>query len=248
MIFYFSGTGNSYAAAKQVAEQVEGEQVISLAGFRDFKLCENAERIGIAFPCYGASAPDIVLDFKKELFKNVDRVGKYIFAIVTYANSPAGSYLDFKEDVDAWFKVKMPENDIHSAAAPKPEKEKAILAESVNSINSFIDDISNKRAVIMYRQVPGIRFISKQGYKLVKYMHRNFDRDLCSDEKCVKCKLCTKYCPVQNITFDIKPVWGNNCINCCGCVNRCPKEAIQIGMKTQGKRRYVHPDFKSIYY
>jgi len=56
----------------------------------------------------------------------------------------AGSYLDFKEDVDAWFKVKMPE------------------------IDSFAKDILNKKATIMYRPIPGMRFISKQGHKLCK--------------------------------------------------------------------------------
>jgi NAD-dependent dihydropyrimidine dehydrogenase PreA subunit/flavodoxin len=248
MIFYFSGSGNSYAVAKQVADCMEGEQVLPLTRFKDFKQCDNSERIGIVFPCYGASAPDIVLDFKKELFRHIDKKGKYVFAIITYAHSPAGSYLDFKEDVDAWFKVKMPENDIFGTTAPTPEKEKVILAKSVTLVNSFIEDIRNKKAVLMYRSIPGIRFLSKQGYKYVKSMHKDFGKKLYADEKCVRCKECTKFCPVLNITFDVKPIWGTNCVNCCGCVNRCPKEAIQIGNKTQGKRRYVHPDFIKIYF
>ncbi len=248
MIFYFSGSGNSYAVAKQIAEHIEGEQVIPLASFKDFKQCDHAERIGIVFPCYGASAPDIVLDFKNELFRHLDKKGKYVFAIITYANSPAGSYLAFKEDVDAWFKVKMPENDIYGAMAPTPKKEKDMLAKSVTLVNRFTEGILNKKTIIMYRPIPGIRFLSKQGYKFVKYMYKDFGKKLYADEKCVKCKQCIKYCPVQNITFDVKPVWGSDCVNCFGCVNRCPENAIQVGKKTQGKRRYVHPDYKNIYY
>jgi Pyruvate/2-oxoacid:ferredoxin oxidoreductase delta subunit/flavodoxin len=239
MIFYFTGSGNSYAVAKQIAERIEGEQVIPLARFNDFQLCDTAERIGIVFPCYCASAPDIVLDFKKKLFKRINKTGKYVFAVITYAHSPAGSYLDFKEDVDAWFRVKMPENDIYGAYAPSPQKEKTLLAQSVVEIDRFAKDILNKKAVIMYRDIPGLRFVSKQANKAL--MYKNFDKKLYADDKCVKCKQCIKYCPVQNITFDNKPVWGENCASCFGCVSRCPQNAIQAGKRTQGKRRYVHP-------
>jgi flavodoxin len=135
MIFYFSGAGNSYAVAKQIAEHIEGEQVITLARFKDFKQCDNAERIGLVFHSYGGRAPDIVLDFKNELFSYLDKKGKYVFAIITYANSAGGSYIDFKDDVDAWFKVKMPESDIFAfgSSAPTPEKEKNMLSQSFGS-------------------------------------------------------------------------------------------------------------------
>lgn len=248
MIFYFTGSGNSYAVARQIAALIDGEQVIPLAGFKDFQQCDNAERIGLVFPCYGASAPDIVLDFKNELFKHVNKKDKYVFAVITYAHSPAGSYLAFKEDVDAWYKVKMPENDICNTSAPTPEKEKALLTRSVTLTNSFSEDILNKRAAVMYRPIPGIRFLSKQGNKLVRNMYKGFDKKLYADGKCTKCKQCTKFCPVQNITFDDRPVWGSSCVNCFGCVDRCPQNAIQVGEKTKGKRRYVHPDYKNIYY
>lgn len=55
MIFCFSGSGNSYAVAKQIAERIEGDQVIPSARFNDFQLCDPAERIGIVFLCYCAS-------------------------------------------------------------------------------------------------------------------------------------------------------------------------------------------------
>ena len=246
MIFYFSGSGNSYAVAKKIADQIEGEQVIPLASFKDFKQCDNAERIGLVFPCYCGSAPDIVLDFKNELFNYIDKKCIYVFAVITYANYAGGSYLAFKEDVDAWFKVKMPESDIYNTSAPTLEKEKTLLVQSVTEINSFAKDVLNKKAIIMYRPIPGMRFISKQTNKI--FMYKNFDKKLNVDDKCVKCKQCIKYCPVQNITFDDKPIWGANCVSCFGCVNRCPQNAIQVGKKTSGKRRYVHPGYNNIYY
>ncbi|HEY5561060.1 MAG TPA: EFR1 family ferrodoxin [Clostridiaceae bacterium] len=128
----------------------------------------------------------------------------------------------------------MPENDIYNSSTPKPEKEKTLLDQSVTEIASFAKDILNKKAVIMYRPIPGMSFISKQAHKIL--MYKNFDKKLYTDDKCIKCTQCIKYCPVQNITFDDKPVWGTNCVSCFGCVNRCPQNAIQVGKKTKNKK------------
>ena len=246
MIFYFSGSGNSYAVAKKIAQNIEGEQILPLVNFKDFKQCDDAERIGFVFPCYCGNAPDIVLDFKNRLFSHVDKENKYVFAVITYANSPAGAYLGFKEDVDAWFKVKMPECDIFNTSAPTLAKEKILLNQSLNKIDRFAKDVFDKKPISMYRQIPGMGIISKQLKKL--FMYKDFNKKLYADEKCVKCKQCVRYCPVQNIAFEDQPVWGSECVSCFGCVNRCPQDAIQAGKKTSGKRRYVHPDYKNVYY
>jgi NAD-dependent dihydropyrimidine dehydrogenase PreA subunit/flavodoxin len=246
MIFYFSGAGNSYAVAKQIAERLDGETVVPLAGFKDFSKSANSERIGFAFPCYCGKAPRIVLDFKNELFQHIDRNGKYVYAVITFMHSPAGSYLDFKEEVDAWFKVKMPQSDIYNSNALKPEKAKALLAKSRITIDSFAKDILSKKPTVMYHNVPGMRFISNQANNF--FMYKDFDKKLYADEKCTKCKQCTRLCPVQNISFNGCPVWGERCVSCFSCINRCPQSAIQAGDKTHSKRRYVHPDYKRIYY
>jgi hypothetical protein len=144
VIFYFSGTGNSYAAAKQIAESIEGETAICLAGFNDFDSCGSAERIGIAFPCYIGKAPDIVLEFKKKLAQAIAESKPYVFCVITFAHHPAIAHLDFN-DVDAWFEVRMPENDIANSRAPSVEKERKLLAEAKIKIDGFAKDISDKK-------------------------------------------------------------------------------------------------------
>lgn len=121
MIFYFSGSGNSYSVAKQIAEKLDDE-LHSLALFNDFESCKDAERVGIVFPCYLGKAPDIVLEFKNKLFQYINKNDCYIYCVSTYAHSTATSYIDFDSNIHAWFEVKMPESDIVNSRAPKIEK------------------------------------------------------------------------------------------------------------------------------
>jgi flavodoxin/NAD-dependent dihydropyrimidine dehydrogenase PreA subunit len=48
-------------------------------------------------------------------------------------------------------------------------------------------------------------------------------------ERCSCCGLCTRLCPMGNITEgkDGRPVWGRNCLFCMTCELRCPEEAVR---------------------
>lgn len=247
MIFYFSGSGNSYAVAKQIADTIDDKQIFSLTQFNDFDSCKNSARIGLVFPCYLGTVPDIVIEFKEKLFGYVNTKETYIFCVITYANSPAGSYFCFENDINAWFGIKMPENDIYNSHAPSQGKIESILSKSTISIKNNADDILHKRHIIK-RPSKSIYFVAKLANKILKPLYEDFDKKLYTDDTCTKCKQCIKYCPVQNITFDRKPIFNNNCVHCFGCVNRCPKGAIQVTKKTINKRRYVHPNYKNIHY
>ncbi len=60
MILYFSGTGNSLAISRQLAEKL-GEQVMPLnrAVTQDLS---HERRVGLVFPCYWFNAPRAVTD------------------------------------------------------------------------------------------------------------------------------------------------------------------------------------------
>ena len=52
-----------------------------------------------------------------------------------------------------------------------------------------------------------------------------------SKKKCIKCGLCVKNCPLNNIKFDGKSYkFGTNCVLCVACSFNCPKKAISIGL------------------
>jgi len=50
---------------------------------------------------------------------------------------------------------------------------------------------------------------------------RTVDDDLCDE-----CGECAQSCPVDAITLDPTPVFGEACFHCCNCIRLCPNEAI----------------------
>jgi ferredoxin len=77
--------------------------------------------------------------------------------------------------------------------------------------------------------------------------HQLMDRGFQTDEKCTGCEICSRVCPVSNISMvDDRPVWQHHCEQCFACLQWCPREAIQFGSRTSSRKRYHHPDVKLV--
>ena len=53
-------------------------------------------------------------------------------------------------------------------------------------------------------------------------------------DKCVKCKLCVKNCPVGAISGEMFVVDNAKCTRCNTCIEMCPKKAIARVKKGDG--------------
>ena len=68
MIFYFSGTGNSAWAARQLARLI-GDEAYDITSLKELPDMDNARQIGFVFPVYAWGAPEIMTEFVKKLPK-----------------------------------------------------------------------------------------------------------------------------------------------------------------------------------
>jgi flavodoxin len=85
IIYYFTGTGNSFAAAKKIATVIGGCELIQIASLKNVTGDTNplAERVGIVSPVYDAGLPRIVAEFAGQLNLSGAR---YTFANATAAS------------------------------------------------------------------------------------------------------------------------------------------------------------------
>ena len=117
VIYYFSGTGNSYAVARDIAAKINAE-VIPIAALIDSEKVDiPAEVVGVVFPDYHSSLPNIV----KRFINKIDTFDKkYVFGVCTYGGKSPGPTMKYLKmlveskggDLAGGFAVHMPYNYI----------------------------------------------------------------------------------------------------------------------------------------
>lgn len=132
-IYYFTGTGNSLAVARDIALKTDGK-LIPIPSVIDKDIIKTeTDAIGIVFPTYYepfGGVPLIVRRFANKLY-NIN--SKYIFAICTYGS---GSFTALKclekiiniqgDKLAAGFTVNMP-NNMAGYSINNPERQKKML-------------------------------------------------------------------------------------------------------------------------
>ena len=84
-IYYFTGTGNSLAVARDIASRIDGK-LLSIPSLMDNEIVTtDAEAIGLVFPVHHKGIPLILKRFVGKI-ENLEN--RYIFAIYTYGDTP----------------------------------------------------------------------------------------------------------------------------------------------------------------
>ena len=250
-IYYFTGTGNSLAAARKVAAILGDCGLVPIASLKDNagKIVPQADRVGIICPVYDAGVPRIVAEFAARL--DLSRAG-YTFAIVTLGGTGVSALHQLNKilrkaqgrKLDAAFAVKMPGNFPPVGRPPVGEQKDAILAAADRHLAIIAHTIDQGIAVL-----PGFSPLSSLMRCVVyppffKNVHEA-DKSFFVSDACTSCGTCVKVCPVGNIAMvQDRPSWQHHCEWCCACLHFCPAEAIQLNFLqgTKGRGRYVHPD------
>ena len=245
-IYYFSGTGNSLWFAREIAEKIEGSNLLSIPKVISNQIEIEGDVIGIVSPIYMYNMPHLVVDFIRTIKK-----ANYIFMVFSGGGSLGGGIKEtfklFKTQnlvLSALFNIPLPSNYTPYGVLSEEEQEKLFenaknrMGKIINTVQaqaSFVDG-DNTSFFKTYIH-PGILY--KLGYSQIPVLDKSF---IVSDT-CNGCSICEKVCPVNNIEMkDNKPVWNHQCQHCYACLQWCPLQAIESGKRTMGTKRYHHPD------
>ena len=255
IVYYFSGTGNSYKVAKTMCDGLENAALVNIAKEHSPKHDVSSNVVGIVFPLYYFGLPVIIEKFLEQLEVPGNA---YVFVIVTRGEPMAGGA---KKQLDVAFAAKnmtyhffryitMGNNFPFYFFNGSVEKVKLRRNNSADKkVASFLTYIKAQRqskvfSILDYPPFPAITLrLPTFGYK---HFLQIYDDDSCFtvDEKCTKCKKCESICPTTNIVVNSKVEWANKkCQLCLACYNCCPKNAIQYidpnnRVNTMRKRQY----------
>ncbi len=233
-VFYFTGSGNSLAVAKQFGEPIN----IATCSEQEF----SDESIGIVFPVYCYDIPLIVRAF----LLNTKLNSPYIWAIGTCGSSVGYSFFTINsllkkqgKKLSYSRKIVMPDSCI-AFKTLSPRKEEMLAAEN-DSVLSFKSDILAKSTNALIKDKPfPVNTLSWWGFKMLFGAKKKIATDACNS-----CGICEKICPTKNIKVDGKPSFGNKCEYCFACIQWCPQRAIEFGkLKIDDSSQYTHPSLK----
>jgi len=250
IIYYFTGTGNSLAAAKKIATALGDCKLVPIASLQKTSgdIVPQAERVGIICPLYFSGLPLLVASCAARLDP---AAVPYVFAVITHGGGGESAALRQLDGIlrkrqgrglDAGFGVVMPGNYILMYESPKGKKQEEILAKADAEIAGITGPVSRCER----RKLPS-SLVSRVLYTLLypwfkSHVHTD-DKKFSVTDKCTSCGICVAICPVNNIKMvDKKPVWKHHCELCCGCIHNCPVQAIQAGARTEKWLRYRNPE------
>jgi Pyruvate/2-oxoacid:ferredoxin oxidoreductase delta subunit len=240
-IFYFTGTGNSLAIARQLAESLGDTEIAPMASMPNGYTASDEERIGLVFPVFGWGMPRMAEQFARGLKAGTNQ---HVFAITTCGGTAGNTLIQLRKVlasngtilnagyiVSGDFLITLDPSNVlpiikfmtwlgrnHKpciASERLPELARAISERTANN-----PETSNA----------SVNVIGSMMYRLAISTFKTGDKSFAASEKCNSCGVCTKVCPRENVTLeDGKPTWHHDCEMCNACIAWCPQKAITLG-------------------
>jgi ferredoxin len=248
-IFYFSGTGNTLASAKQIAAALGDTAVISIARVMEKSgpdkrapIAIESDSVIIMYPAYGYGAPAMVRAF----LKRADVRCEYLAVLVLYASKAGGAPAAAKNllkkrkiKVNYFGRIRSVENYIPMFGAPKDEKVGPRVALQKTETARVADDIRARKTnkVLGFRPFAAfINLLFRGGRHLFVKSYRVLP-------SCTGCGVCANICPTGCIKIENgRAKVTKNCEHCQACLNFCPHKAIRYRNMKPHTKRYHHPD------
>lgn len=250
IVYYFSGTGNSLFVAKEIQKRIPNTDLLPITSLlKQDKIIPQADRVGIVFPIYMATAPIPIRTF---IYKLDIKPTQYIFAVATRIGTTHSAFKTIdkilkqnNKQLNAYLSLNMASND------PK-FKYKVPTQEEINtleiSVHKELDAFANILLQNQNSRLADTNYLTKLPFQglltvLTKLSERSKDK-LYADNKCNGCGICERVCLSKKIKMiNNKPNWNDKikCFKCAACINYCPVQATQIKSFTEQNGRYFHP-------
>lgn len=246
LIFVFTGTGNSLKVAKDLAAALGDCDIVSMGCSTQYDLDGGYETIGFILPTYYRGEPRKVREFITQL--NLERnKTAYCYAVTTTGRYEGntlchinkllkrkGIALRYGKALDM-FSNYVIAYDMRDTVEEETKKSEIDFMPILRSIRNRETNCA-----------PGLELFQEIAYRILIKFPPKMDKHYSVSDDCVKCGICAKVCPVDNIGIDSsgRPYFKHHCEQCVACIQFCPKKAINYKNKTQNRRRYTHPEIK----
>ncbi len=245
LIYYFTGTGNSYSVARQLAEELGSTTLIRITSkLPEENTITGYKRLEIVVPAYMGSIPEMAQHFLEGL--RVD-AKTYVFDVVTCAGNEGASHDAVRKILDqrgitvsAGFTFNLPANN-QTLYTPADELKQAVLVRQTKVDVREAAQVIREEGTTKFTPSPMMKYVSKMAGRIM--IPKDSDKNFSVTDNCVGCGICAEVCPAGNIVIkDGKPEWQHHCERCTACMQLCPKRAIEFGSRTKNWGRYHHPD------
>jgi len=241
--YYFSGTGNTLLVVQAMQDFfIAHDCSVTLQRMEHChpEKLDPSHVIGLAFPVAVQSTYPFVWDFLRNLPTTdqhtevfmVDTMGSFSGGIV----GPLRDVLQAKGYTTIGAReIKMPSNLMKNKGEVRNQhKRDAGMQTARKYAHDLLFGISSWPKLSLIPNVFRLVNKKKTWGKMALKLPIKID-----ETKCIRCGLCFKLCPVDNIVMDNYPEYGDKCQFCMRCVSFCPTHAISILGKTTKPYRAV---------
>lgn len=245
MILYFSGTGNSRWAARQLAEHLGDGDIVSVNdALREGSApALRSERpFVVVAPTYAWRLPRVVDAWLRDARLEGSRDVYFVLTCGGSVGNAAKHARALCRDKGLRHRglaeVVMPENYVALYDVPDEETCERLLDAARSQLEGLAARIAAGEPLPETRPTAKDRLRSGP-VNAAFYPALVHDRAFAATDACTSCGLCAARCPLNNIALEGgRPVWKGTCTHCMACIGGCPAEAIEYGEKSKGRRRY----------
>jgi len=214
-IYYFSGTGNSLALAKNLQKSLNDAKIINIAAANP-RIADEKDTVGFVFPVYFEDMPLMVKNFVEKLMLKRRVPDVYVFGIATCGCGAGLALHTLREllkrkglELSTCFAVNMPDNSVIILnKIPSLGEQRSLLSNSKEKIKQIAEIIRKKEHVGTEDKV---RLADRvENIFMTKFLTKIYrvPRRLKVSRSCMHCGTCVKICPSGNIRNGERISWG----------------------------------------